>query len=171
MLDRSSFLDRPQEVVRVHGPRLASLVGSKLDETWVAWDTSSDTWLADEAVILVFGEVRLEIVWYKFDQVAISWNRIDVGARPAWLAEWPRELELVWRRDALPALRAVLGRTLTGVSIVEQQSVFVKPVCLLNGLEFRFGQQCLSIHNALDENGVDDRPAAEGPQPCGRIEL
>jgi hypothetical protein len=185
MLDRRSFVREPADLRAAHGARLTDLVGTRLDATWVAWDASDDSWFADEAVILRFGDTRLEILWWKFDEVAISWNQIDLTQRPCWIMEWQEPFDLTWRRNALHEMRAVVGRSLTRVALFEQlfeTTVIRAPErpdligsvnanWILNGLEFQFGDCYLSVYNALDENGISDQPVERQAGRLRRIEL
>jgi hypothetical protein len=119
MLDPRLFVSRVDDLLKTNGSRLQGLCGKTIRATWVAWDEERNDWLPDEAVILGVGSDTLEIVFWKMDEVALTWNSIDTSARPAWVANWDEGLALTWRKDALPALRSVVGKTITGVSIVE----------------------------------------------------
>lgn len=185
MLDRTAFVSSREALRDVHGARLASLVGAELTGTWVAWDASDETWLADEAVILGFADVQLEIVWWKFGEVAISWNQVDVNARPRWLSDWQPPFDLRWRQQARPELAAVVGHRLTRVALVEyrfETTVLaskdrpkdvgeVAAEWILNGLEFQFGDLYLSVHNGLDENALSSDPVEKQPGALRRVFL
>jgi hypothetical protein len=172
MLDRGLFIDNVADVLEIHGSHLRALIGKTLETSWVAWDTERDTWFADEAVILRVDSINLEIVCWKLDEVALTWNSIDLSAKPRWLADWGDEFALKWRQDALPALRSAKGKTIKGVYVVEylyrtrviedrrhlENEGTRHEAWLLHGIELQFENKCLRVFNALDENGVTDEP-------------
>jgi len=174
MLDRDRFTNTPARLLAEHRSRLLSLVGSSLEATWVAWDTEDDTWFDDEAVILQIGGQRLEIVCFKMNEIALTWNEIDLDSPPASVSDW--SFELSWRRNGHPVLREAVGAVVEAVSVIEHlftwefppsgrrqpEPVGAKSSCwLLHGLEFRHSQGVLQVFNALDRNGVADKAPAE----------
>lgn len=177
MLDRRLFVRNVEGLLKVHRCGLRGLCGKTLNATWLAWDEDTGTWLKDEAVIFSVGSDNLEIVFWKLDEVALTWNAIDVTTRPAWVTDWDRDRSLTWRRDALPALTNVVGKTITGVSVIEYrfQTVVLEDrkhienagtyheAWLLHGLEFHLGEHRLQVFNNLDENGITDDPPT-GPE-------
>lgn len=87
-----------------HGPRLRSLRGRRVVQTWIVWILDSDCWFADLPVVVVFDDgSQLEVCWQKFDELSISWNTIDVNVTPRcggpgpWRGAWM--LSLLWARS------------------------------------------------------------------------
>lgn len=164
MFDRARFINNLDDFVAAHGDALRSLRGRCIRKSWVAWDTADDEWLADEAVILDFGDRRLELVFFQFDQIAVTWNEIDLAARPAWVANWSLP-GLEWRPNALPPLVAAVGRPLLDMKIFEilMESGSDERIrsWLLGGIEFRHRAGWLSLYNGLDEARVSADPLKE----------
>ena len=166
---RESLLDSVEAVRAEHGELLYSLVGKRIEATWVAWDKAEDEWFSEEPVILLIGQTNLEVVFGYLDRLALSVDTIDLEATPDWWCDWGEtEFELEWRQDALPELRGAAGRRIDRVRLVEYRfetetivdrlrptNVGRKEVSwLLHGLELGLDQGALTIYNALDENGI-----------------
>jgi len=174
MFDRDLSIETVEGLLTSHGARLRSLVGKTIDATWVAWDLERDEWFVDEAVIVDAGESSLEIVCWKLSDIVLSWNAVDRAQPPHWVGEWGPEFKLVWRRDAIAALREVVGRRILGISVVEylHRTTVVddrrnpanvgrrNQTWLLHGLEFLLEGRTLEVFNALDQNGVTLEPFA-----------
>lgn len=168
MFDRDLSIDTVDALLDEHGPRLRELVGHTLETTWVAWDLARNEWFADEAVILAANGSYLEIVCWKLTDIVVSWGAIDRRQPPSWVAEWGPEFSLEWRRDATDGLRAINGKRIVSIDVVEylQRTTVVadpgKPsnvgtqneAWLLHGLEFGLGDKTLQVFNALDRNGL-----------------
>ncbi|WP_241832857.1 hypothetical protein [Amycolatopsis sp. CB00013] len=63
-----------------------------------------------------FGDERLEITHWKFDELSLTWNRIDPVGKSSW--DWGDPAEpssLRWRQDVFPKLSALEGQVLQDV--------------------------------------------------------
>lgn len=132
MLDRSLFLRSPKPFIDQHGERLRSLVGEHFEASWIAWDTATNEWWADEAIVLRIGGHQLEVVCFQLDQVALTWGEIDTAQPPRHVADWG---------DA------------RGEGKGPPDGEWV-----LHGLELEFSSGLVRIFNALDENGLEGDP-------------
>ena len=159
-----------QEQISVHREKLLALVGSRLTNAWIVWNLDDDTWFADLPVVLQFdNDVQLELCWEKFDDLAVSWNTVDVSIAPTAWVTWPLE----WRSRAHESLANAVGSVVTDVSVLEYflgtpSGVWArlprrkaKPGSgEANGLWFDTDRGGLHVFNALDENGLsNDRPS------------
>ncbi len=131
------------------------------------WDNSTDSWFADEPVVLEFSQDRLELTFAKFDELSVGWNSIDLHAKPNWWGCYD-ELDLEWRQNGNDILSKTIGLDLQEIYLIEMNSVStiaedrrhpenvekVNEEWLLHALEFKFSNSVIAIYNALDENGI-----------------
>ncbi|MFC7876618.1 hypothetical protein [Isoptericola sp. NPDC057391] len=143
-------------VATAHGPQLLDLVGRALVHVWLCWDDDSAEWVADVPVVLQFEGVQLEIQHNKFDELSLTWGRIDV-ARPI---DFP-DSGWRWRSDADEKLTALQGLLVVDVELLEWCGPDIANGSLAVSLVLDGGNR-LTIYNALDENGLSfDTPLAE----------
>ncbi len=135
------------EIRAAHGPRLARLTGRTLSRAWLLWDVEEDDWFADAPVVLDFEGEQLEIQHLKFDDLSLTWNVITVGDPFVW-----SDFSLRWRDDAVAGLAALQGRRLDGVELLEYQGRDAAFGMVAVG--FVFGNERVTVENALDENGL-----------------
>jgi hypothetical protein len=167
MSGQEQSVDTVEELVERHGSKLRNLVGHAVQAVWIAWDNEQREWFADEAVIIDVGPVHLEVACWKFSDIILSWGAIDLGQRPAWVADWGG-LSLTWRSDVASAADFVLSRPITGVNIIEYlwRTTVVQDrknpanvgqrnaSWLLHGLELECSGTNLIVFNDLDKNGL-----------------
>jgi hypothetical protein len=162
-----------------HRPRFRHLIGQMLHDAWLMWDLDADRWFADGPVILGFDDANVEITHRKFDESAITWDQVDMlnplhwpvkpAASLASLDRSDAEIRLDWREDAHPALRAVKGRRLREVNVIERLMAAHWRPTVLHAVEFLFETAPgrpparLAIFNALDENGLTGAPQVDLP--------
>jgi hypothetical protein len=171
-----------------HRHRFRHLIGQALHGAWLMWDLDADRWFADGPVILGFDDANVEITHRKFDDCAITWDQVDMVMPLHWavnpagslpsatlasrsdgsaLDRSDASIRLDWREDAHPALRAVHGRRLREVNVIERLMAASWRPTVLHAVELLFeGPARLAIFNALDENGLTD--ALEVDLPVGR---
>lgn len=164
---RSDWRPAQEQLQRQAGP-LLSLRGQRIVDAWIVWMLDRDEWFADLPVVLGFGDGRrLEIGWQKFDELSVSWNTIEVDTPPqAWVTS-----PLQWRSQAHPALRSVVGETVRAVEATQHLFTVWDPVTpadrtstwLTSGVWLETEATGLHVFNALDENGLSNDPAADGP--------
>ena len=150
-----------RDVQAAHGGRLRGLVGRRLTAFWVVWDLKDDEWFADCPVLLDFDGEQVGVNHWKFDEVSVTWNAVDLS-RPV---VWP-EFELRWRDDALPEPAALVGQTLRHVELVEWLGPGGEGGGVDLGFVFADGRR-VTVGNALDENGLD----FEQPGPRTRVHV
>ncbi|MER7169801.1 hypothetical protein [Streptomyces mesophilus] len=134
-----------------HGTRLAALTGRTLTRAWLLWDVEDDEWFADAPVLLDFEGEQLEIQHLKFDDLSLTWNAVTVGGPFVWA-----EFDLRWRDDAVPELTALRGRRLEEIELLEWRGRDAALGMVAVGFVFAHGR--VTVHNALDENGLDFGP-------------
>ena len=160
---RPQWLSGVADISSSHASGLRSLVGRTLTSSWLVWDLEDDAWFADCPVVLDFDGPQVAIHHRKLDDLSITWNGVDVHAAPV---SWPGtepELQLAWRDDAVPALSALRGRQVTGVELLE----WLGPDAAsgMVAVSFILGDRMITVHNALDENGL----AFDLPEPAYRV--
>jgi hypothetical protein len=109
MFDRRRSIQTAVQLLDVHGGQLRSLIGHPITSVWCAWNLDADTWFVDEAVILRFGAKSLEIVCWRLSDIMLSWDEIEISARPSWVADWGTETRLEWRPNPLLVARGCIG--------------------------------------------------------------
>ncbi|MEV7548936.1 hypothetical protein AB0N89_04855 [Amycolatopsis sp. NPDC089917] len=137
-----------------HGDRLVSLVGKRLQHVHLTWFVQYDEWLEDAPVVVDFGDERLEITHWKFDEVSLTWNTIDPYGKSEW--DWGDPAEpspLRWRRDVCPELSALEGQVLQDVELLQSVSHDVAGRMVALGFVFPSGR--FTVFNAMDENGIE----------------
>ncbi|MFD5322800.1 hypothetical protein [Streptomyces sp. NPDC127092] len=146
-----TWLNRRSDITREHGQRLRGLVGRTLTRVWMVWDLQADEWFCDCPVLFDFEGEQVEINHHKFDDLSVTWNTVDPG-RPV---RWP-DFDLQWRAEPLPELRALQGRSLTGVELLEWTGRDLAQGNVDVSLVFTTGR--VTVFNALDENGLRFTP-------------
>jgi hypothetical protein len=143
-----------------HRARFDCIIGRPLDGAWLIWDLGADRWFADGPVILGFGDTNVEITHRKFDECAITWDRVDMSAPLVW---YGTGLRLDWVAAEHAALRTVAGRRLREVNVIERMMAAHWRPRVLHAIEFLFDGGRLAVFNALDENGLTDDQEVELP--------
>ena len=146
-----------EALAAVHRHRFVRLIGRRLRGGWLMWDMAERGWFADGPVILSFGQTNVEITHRKFDECAITWNKIDTSVPIDWYEHFD------WRSDPHAALRNARGRTLRSVNIIELITPAEWRPRVLHAVEFLFEGARLAVYNAMDENGLTDIPEVDLP--------
>ncbi|XVU28163.1 hypothetical protein ACQPZJ_14295 [Actinoplanes sp. CA-054009] len=120
----------------------------------MVWDLKADEWFADAPVLLDFGDERVSVDHQKFDDLCITWNRLD-PSRAIVDSSWDHDslFELAWRPEPTPQLAELAGRRLNRVVLLEWSGAADD---LANGsvaIGLDVSPAWLTIFNALDENG------------------
>ncbi|WP_106398876.1 hypothetical protein [Actinocorallia populi] len=149
-------------ISEMHADRLRSLVGRRLSSVWVVWDLEDDSWFADCPVLLSFEGAQVEIDHSKFSDVSITWNEIDPLAPVIW-PDSELEFRLRWREDERAGMAALHGRALTAVELLEWSGRDMAHGMV--AVSFVFDDGRITVHNALDENGLELTP----PDPHYRV--
>jgi hypothetical protein len=153
-----------RQLRELHGKRLHALVGERIQRVWLTWDRNDDSWLADNPVVLQIGDQQLELCWWKFDELFLTWNEIDLAAPLNWYGD--SAFDLTWCADGHPAQRLAPLRVVREVHMTEFAFRISgvspdRPVStetwLFNGIQFVLDDGVLEVHNAMDENGISTR--------------
>jgi hypothetical protein len=152
------WLNGLREITAAHGPRLGVLTGRCLTDVWLAWDLDDDEWFADAPVLLNFEGEQVEINHQKFDDLSVTWNSVDPVGHATWSfppGDKPdvHAFHLGWRRDARPELGELRGQVLGAVELLQWAGRDVAKGMIAPSFAFTDGR--LTIHNALDENGLE----------------
>ncbi|MFC7381848.1 tyrosine-type recombinase/integrase [Sphaerisporangium rhizosphaerae] len=149
---RPAWLSGRSAVVAAHGRRLAMLQGRRLTRALLVWDLDEDVWFSDGLVLLDFEGEQVEIVHQKFDEISITWNTVD----PALPLDWAGDgLQLGWRGGVPDELARLQGQRLQAVELLTWTAEDMAQGMMALG--FLFPRGCVTIHNALDENGMEFR--------------
>jgi hypothetical protein len=136
-------------VTAAYTGRLAELAGRTLSSGWLVWDLDDDEWFADAPVVLDFEGTRVEINHWKHDELSLTFNSIDPHQPVRWTGS---PFHLAWRDNADPELTALQGARLVRAELLEWAGTDLAQGMVAVG--FDFGTTYLTIHNALDENGL-----------------
>jgi len=148
------WLSGLSEIRRAHGDRLRTLVGKRLQRVHLTWFVEYDEWLEDAPVIVDFGDERLEIRHFKFDDLSLTWNTIDPYGKAEWNWGDPAEPSpLRWRHDTRPELSALEGQVLQDVELLEWTGRDMARGVVDLGFVFPHGR--FTVINAMDENGLE----------------
>jgi len=172
MLDRGVLINSTNVLLQTHGEQLRELLGRTITNTWVPWETKSDEWFADEAVILGIEDSKLEPVFMYLDSLALTWNQIDLSSSPKWVSDWGNSFNLRWSSSSHTDLKKAIGKTIRRISVIEYfneltmvedrrrpENVGQKLAnWFLHGLEFDFDDACLVIYNDLDKAVISSEP-------------
>lgn len=160
----ANFLHSVESVLSKHGDQLRGLIGRELTAVKVVWDLDDDSWFADEPVVLIFGDIQLEIVFWQLYELALNWNTIDMNQAPNWFGCYG-DMNLEWRDCCHAGTTTAIGQTVSDLRLVElfsESKVSTRSddagnedgIWWLHALEFQFTKATLTIFNALDENGI-----------------
>lgn len=143
-----------EAIARLYGRQLAALVGCRLDQTWLLWDQDRDEWFNDGPVLLDFDGRQLEVNHRKLHEISITWDSIDPLRQSAWTWGWHGYwVQMSWRQNPRAELLDCVGRTLSAVELMEWTGGDVADGMVALGMVF--GSRCVTVFNALDENGLD----------------
>lgn len=158
------FCTSADALLREHGLLLRSLIGQRLECSWVAWQTEDDEWFNDEPVILRIGGRNVELVLTELSSAWVGVNTIDVESAPNWFDCW-EDYPLAWRKNAHPVLAGASEHIVVGVEVVEYLFK-TRPVdgsgpetaaWVLSGLGFDLANGgYVDLFNALDEHGLSN---------------
>ncbi|WP_297621769.1 hypothetical protein [Nocardia sp.] len=110
--------------------------------------------------MLDFDGERVEVAHQKFDELSITWNRIDPFQRPSWSDPEDSDAEihtfhLAWRSDAILALTELEGQPLLAVDLLEWTSHRADVAAGMVAVSFAFAENRVTISNGLDENSLE----------------
>lgn len=138
------WLTGASALTAAHGDRLGGLVGRVLTAAWWVWDLD-DEWFNNGPVLLDFDGEQVEINHQKLADLSVTWNSVD-PARPV---TWPLGyFRLAWRPADFPR-----GEVLRDVELLEWTGHDAAFGMVAVG--FVFADWRVTIHNALDENGLE----------------
>jgi len=171
MVRRTQFLETASAVIDTYGSDLRGIVGATLTDAWVAWDLEHDEWFNDEPVVFEFNGRQLEACFNQLSQFAITWDSIDLNQPPNWMDCFDG-MPLEWRRNGHETLTAAIGAKLENIVIVEHifrttvlenerdpETIGESSECwMLYAMEFQFNTCSVVLYNALDENGLQNKP-------------
>ncbi|MEF2529968.1 hypothetical protein ACIQUV_27320 [Streptomyces globosus] len=146
-----TWLNRRDDVMRVHGPRLRGLSGRRLTRVWVVWDLRDGEWFCDCPILFDFEGEQVEINHHKFDDLSLTRNTID----PATPVRWPG-FDLRWQAAPFPGVRAQLGLPLRAAEPTDWTGRDL--ACGNVDVSFVFDTSRTTVFNALDENGLSHAP-------------
>ncbi|MFC1751190.1 hypothetical protein ACFL2V_20595 [Pseudomonadota bacterium] len=167
------FLDKKREF-------LLAFIGSELKESWAVWDLEDDEWFKDGPILLIFENSKMVFCTNKLEELSVTNEDINLTSKPN--VSWA-EFDLAWRKNPIKEINNLLGKDLKKMYVTESE--FTGSVeesknnpelvgtrvseWYLSGLDMEFSGGCISLFNALDENGVSD--CADNDKGTRRIEV
>ena len=133
--------------------RLVGLVGKTLAQTFLLWDENDDSWFVDAPVVLDFRGDRLELNHWKFDELSITWNSIQLDEPVNWPGDREMGLfKLAWRADPFEQLAYLAGQQLQAVQLLEYVGQDAAHGMVAVNFVLDNGQ--MTVVNGLDENSL-----------------
>lgn len=132
--------------IKNHGNRLRSMVNKNLCEMWTVHEVSSGELWGDCPVVLLIGGQQLEFCSFK-DQIAVSWNAIDLNESIIWYGS--RDIKLEWRKNAINGTSAFAGSPVEGADLIETAQGG-HPITL-KGLGLKTAKGYIALFNEFDE--------------------
>ena len=138
--------------------QLRRLIGMKLVRGWLLWDVEADEWWNDAPVVLEFEHSSVEVCVNKMTDLSITCDQIATDQTVEWVG--CEDVKLGWRPSASLKIRAVEGKTLDRVHVVEHPPSLpgILDGWSLIAVEFDFADGFLGVNNGLDEHLLEDRP-------------
>ena len=160
------FINDSEKLVEKKSMILKSILGKKFVSSFVVWDLGENVWFWDGAVVLLFGDVQLELCCNQMEELSITINTIDLSQPP--LIAWDPDGNYEWRKNSINELNLVKGETLENVYVVDTEfcswpegenygSPNMNCTWMLNAIDFCFGNGYFKFFNALDENGLTNK--------------
>lgn len=164
------FFSSTTDIITELSQKLRNLVGKKLLDVWIVIDTNDNTCFKDCPVVLNIEGTQLELCNYKTDELAITFNTIDLSKKINWYDI--DDFKLEWRKEPLSELSAVINRKIRKIELIEYN---FKPeiiackhnpmliqkkgsIWILNGVGFELEDGYFSVFNSGDENSISIRP-------------
>ena len=100
------FFSSTKDITAELGPKLKNLVGKKLLEVWIVWDTNDNEWFRDCPVVLNIEGTQLELCNAKTDELAVTFDAIDMSQNINWYDI--DDFKLEWRKEPFSELSLVI---------------------------------------------------------------
>lgn len=135
------------------------LIGSQVQALWSLWNEEDDEWFNDAPVVICTQERQLEFCANKLNEFSFSLGSIDLNIPVYWCGdEDPDTKPFRWVQQKNPEFRALAGKLITGIEIVESrvekdmQTFLDLDLWILSGIVLQFQNERLEILNGLDCN-------------------
>lgn len=165
-----NFYSNKTVIIDKLGLELRKLIGKRILDIWVVYDAKKDEWFKDCPVVLNVEGIQLELCTNKIDELAITFNMIDMSKELNWYDV--DDFILEWRKEPLSDLLLVKNKIIRSIELIEynlqtkityskdnpksvgeQHSTWI-----LNGIGFELTDGYFSIYNGLDENEISIKP-------------
>lgn len=150
-----TFYEDKNKFIEEHRNKLRSLIGLNIDEVWTVHDASDGLFWGDSPVIIGVKGKQLEFCSFKDNEIAVTWDEIDLEEKLDWYGN--RDLNLEWRKNAIENINDIIGQAIKKIEVIEMMfdSKENHPfsTLLLHGLGFVIEKGYLSIFNAFNEIG------------------
>jgi hypothetical protein len=164
-----SFSSNTTDIIIELGQELKNLIGKKILDIWLVWETNEDEWFKDCPVVLNIEGMQLELCTTKIDELSITFNMIDMSKELNWYHI--DDFQLEWRKEPLSDLLTVINKKIINVELIEYnfqtEITFSKDslnsvgqrssTWVLNGIGFELEDGYFSVFNGLDENEISMR--------------
>lgn len=148
------FFEDKNKFTKKHRNKLRSLIGLNIDEVWTVHDASNGLFWAESPVIIGVEGNQLEFCSFKDNEIAVTWDEIDLEEKLDWYGI--QDLNLEWRKNAIENINDIIAQAIREIEIIEvmfdskENNSFST---FLQGLGFAIEKGYLSIFNAFDETG------------------
>jgi hypothetical protein len=163
------FYTSTKELLDNFSGALRELIGKRILEVWVVWDSKNDEWFKDCPVVLNIEGIQMEICTSKIDEIAITFNTINLSEGINWFDI--DDFALEWREGAFSDLLSVKNKQIKNIEVIESklQSEIVFSIDIpnsqgdkssswvLNGIGFELDNGYFSVYNNIDENEISTK--------------
>ncbi len=164
------FFSSATDITAELGRKLKNLVGKKLLEVWIVWDTNDNEWFRECPVVLNIEGTQLELCNAKTDELSITFDIIDMSQNINWYDI--EDFKLEWRKEPLSELSLVIDKKIINIELIEYnfqtEIIFSKDnpqligkqnsVWILNGIGFELEGGYFCVFNSGDENSISMQP-------------
>ena len=123
---------------------LSKIIGQKITAIWTVHDAKTNEHWADCPIVIQINDIQLEFAALYDNEIAITWNNIDLSKEINWFNS--SDLTLEWRMNEVPQSKNYIGQTINDILIME-----LKDRGFLNGIYLSIENGYLTLFNNLDE--------------------
>lgn len=157
------YYNNIEDIRKNHFPKLRKLIGKSISEVWAVYDCDEDELWNDCPIVLKVEDCQFEMSVFKDNEIAITWNDINLLEELDWYG--CKEVKLEWKKNTIKEIRNQFGKPIQDIEIMEYLSEtydgrtkkLLSSEWLLSGIGFKFKGGYFEIFNVLDGYSVLSR--------------
>lgn len=147
------FYDNEQRFIEANKETLNSICGETLNQIFWVWDEVNNEWFTDCPVILKLNSMQISICNFKFDEIALGCNDINMSEALDW---YGCDFDLEWREYEFSGKERLLFHSIKDYKIIyDKMTIDNRNLDILAGVGFYINNCCLAITNGLDCNKIE----------------